>query len=440
MPPKLPSRYRLEVRLGRDEDIEEWFATDVELDRPVLIRLLGPESTPKRRQSFLGAYRQASRVNHSHVAGVFAADAVSGAVYAITEWGSGATLADLLNGGGVPTPEELLDTATNLADGLAALHAEGVIHGTIDATAVLHTHRRTPKLGGFGRRPRARTTTEDVRDLATTIETALTGLPAGTVAPSELAHSVTPDVDEVLRMAAEGSLEAREMADLLREHPCQPRPQGAFRWTWRRTAPIATLAAAAVLLLWIGNAITAGPEPTLTVPTIPLPTLPPQAVREITDPPRTPEIGEPSLPEGGPVALADVFDFDPLGDGEEHPGRVRYLTDGDPDTTWRTEYYYTPLQSLKAGVGVAFEVEGSPSLVELTGLSEGTAFRVLWAGESLGVDVSEWEMITEERAGTSTMRLPLPEKPGGYWILWLIDLPVDAEGYRSHLAEVSFSS
>ena len=49
MPPRLPDRYSLEVRIGRDGDVEEWLATDTELDRPCLVRVLGPESTKNRR-------------------------------------------------------------------------------------------------------------------------------------------------------------------------------------------------------------------------------------------------------------------------------------------------------------------------------------------------------------------------------------------------------
>ena len=55
MPVAVPDRFRLEVRLGRDDDIEEWLATDTSLDRPVLIRLLGPEAAPDRRREFVTA-------------------------------------------------------------------------------------------------------------------------------------------------------------------------------------------------------------------------------------------------------------------------------------------------------------------------------------------------------------------------------------------------
>ena len=55
MAAKLPDRYQLEIRLGRDGDIEEWLANDSTLDRPVLIRLLGPEVGDPRREEFLAA-------------------------------------------------------------------------------------------------------------------------------------------------------------------------------------------------------------------------------------------------------------------------------------------------------------------------------------------------------------------------------------------------
>ncbi|MGH8928932.1 MAG: serine/threonine protein kinase, partial [Acidimicrobiia bacterium] len=71
MPPPLPDRYRLEVRLGRDQDIEEWLATDLNLDRPVLIRMLGPDASPKRREEFLSTVRAAAAVIHPHLEPIY---------------------------------------------------------------------------------------------------------------------------------------------------------------------------------------------------------------------------------------------------------------------------------------------------------------------------------------------------------------------------------
>ena len=78
MPPPLPPRYRLEVRLGRDHDIEEWLATDLNLDRPVLIRILGPDAPDRRRQEFMSTVRAAAAVIHPHLEPVYAAEEVAG--------------------------------------------------------------------------------------------------------------------------------------------------------------------------------------------------------------------------------------------------------------------------------------------------------------------------------------------------------------------------
>lgn len=443
MPPPIPDRYRLEVRLGRDEDIEEWFATDLELDRPVLIRVIGPEATRARGRSFLTAVRHASRASHTHVAAVFAADTVPGSAYAITEWVGGTTLADRMGAGGGPPLAELLTNAAGLAEGLAALHTAGVTHGAIDAGAVLCSRGQPAKLGAFGRVSRGASPEDDVRALAGTLETTLTGMPPGAMAPSELINSLSPSVDDALRSARANEIDARQLADRLRAVPYSPPVSATFRWSWRRLLPVGLLALTAAVLVWAGSAVDTSPTPPLEVASLPLPTL---AARPDAD--SLPATASSSandsagqvVPAGEPVVLLRVLDFDPLGDGQEHPGRLALLTDGDPTTEWRTERYFDPLPLLKEGVGLAFEVSGSPALLELTGLSEGTAFRLMWAESLLGVDDTGWEVIAEQEAGPATVRLPLPELGSGVWLLWLTDLPPEGTGYRTRLAEVSFHS
>lgn len=443
MSPPIPRRYRLEVRLGRDEDVEEWFATDLELDRPVLIRVIGPEATRARGRSFLAAVRRASRSSHTHVAAVFVADTVPGSTYAVTEWVGGTTLADRTGTGDGPPLAELLANACGLAEGLSVLHGAGVTHGAIDAGAILYSRGQPAKLGGFGRVPRGTSPKDDVRALAGTLETALTGKPPGAMAPSELIHSLSPSVDDILRSARADEIDARQLADRLRAVPYSPPVSASFRWSWRRLLPAALLALAAAVLLWAGSAVDTSPTPPLQVAALPLPTLAARPEEESPPAPTLSSGDEPSeqvVPESDPVVLLQVLDFDPLGDGEEHPGRLTLLTDGDSSTEWRTERYFDPLPLLKEGVGVAFEVSGSPAFLELTGLSEGTAFRLMWAESLLGVDDPGWEVIAEQQAGAATLRLPLPALGSGVWLLWLTDLPPEGTGYRTRLAEVSFHS
>ena len=443
MPPPIPDRYRLEVRLGRDEDIEEWFATDLELDRPVLIRVIGPEATRARGRSFLAAVQRASRASHTHVAAVFAADTVPGTTYAVTEWVGGTTLADRTGDGDGPPLAELLANGSGLAEGLSLLHAAGVTHGAIDAGAILYSGGQPAKLGGFGRVVRGTSPEDDVRALAGTLETALTGKPPGAMAPSEIIHSLSPSVDDILRSARADEIDARQLADRLRAVPYSPPVPASFRWSWRRLLPVALLALAAAVLVWAGSAVDTTPTPPLQVVALPLPTLAARPDEE-SPPPTTSSPGEEPpeevVLESEPVVLLNVLDFDPLGDGEEHPGRLPLLTDGDPTTEWHTEGYFDPLPLLKEGVGLAFEVNGAPALLELTGLSEGTTFRLMWAESLIGVDDPGWEVIAEQQAGAATLRLPLPELRNGIWLLWLTDLPPEGTDYRTRLAEVRFSS
>ena len=116
------------------------------------------------------------------------------------------------------------------------------------------------------------------------------------------------------------------------------------------------------------------------------------------------------------------------------------LIDGDPATIWRTEQYFDPLPLLKDGVGLAFEVSGSPTLLELVGLSEGTVYRIMWARSLLEIRDEGWDIITEERARTANMRIPLPSRQDGVWLLWLVDLPPEEDVYVTRLAEVHFNN
>ena len=436
MPPPLPPRYRLDIRLGRDEDVEEWFATDLELNRPVLIRVIGPEATGRRRESFLAAVRQASRVSHNHVAAVYAASQAEGSAYAVTEWTGGMTLAHRIDAGQTPPIAEFLSNTAGLADGLATLHDEDVTHGAIDAGAILYSSAHPAKLAGFGRRRRSESPDDDVRALGSALETALTGRPAGLLAPSQVIDALPPSVDDALRLSQDGRVSARQLTDLVRSIPYSPPLRPASRWSWRWLIPAALLAAAALGFVGLGILLNPGQTSPVLAPAIPGPTVtrPIQTTTTVVPTTQPPLVQAP--PE--PVVVESVIDFDPLGDGQEHSARVGALTDGDPGTLWRTEQYHDPLPLLKDGVGLAFEVSGSPSFLELVGLSEGTTLRIMWASSLLEIRDDRWETIAEERSGDANMRIPLPFRPDGVWLLWLIELPPENGVFVTRLAEVEF--
>ena len=180
MPPPLPDRFSLEVRLGRDHDVEEWLATDTALDRPVLIRVLGPETSSDRRQAFVEDTRSGAATTHVHLISVFAAGLVDEGAYSVTEWAGGVSMADRLAAGETIPVDEFLPNAAGLAEGLAAFHRSGGIHGAIDAGAIYFSGSHPAKLGSFGRPHTGASVAEDTRALAETLETCATGRPIGT--------------------------------------------------------------------------------------------------------------------------------------------------------------------------------------------------------------------------------------------------------------------
>lgn len=440
MSPPLPTRYRLEIRLERDDDIEGWLATDVELNRPVLIRVVGPEASSSRRASFLAAVQRASRVSHNHVAAVFAAGQTDSSAYAVTEWTGGVTLADRLAAGTRVPVAEFLSNASGLADGLAVLHGEGFVHGAIDTDAILYSGGHPAKLGRFGRPQRTTSREEDMRALGGVLESALTGWSAGGLMPSQVVDALPEGVDSALRLSQEKAIGARQFADIVRSLPYSPPLGHTSRWSWRWLLPAALFALAALVLIWVGSLLGSRPTSRVLAPAIPGPIVtrpPPPSTTFATPADADPPAAEIPRP---PVVVEDVSAFDPLGDGQEHSATVFRLVDGNPSTVWTTERYYDPLPLLKEGIGLAFEVTGSPAYMELVDLSEGTAFRLLWADRLLDIADARWETVAEESAQNSPIRIPLPARADGVWLLWLTDLPPLDDGYMTSLAEVGFEN
>lgn len=427
MPPRLPDRYRLNIRLGSDGDIEEWFGQDDTLDRPVLIRYLAPESTTERHTAFLEGVRSAAVLNDIHLQKVFAAAETTASAYSISEWDGGVTIADRLRAEEAVPVAEFLPNASGLCLALSRFHELGGVHGAIDTSSVHYSAAHPVKLAAFGRTQRWSHASEDTMALAEVLRAAFTGTDDTSVFPSDVIDGVHPSVDDALRGGIDGSLDAAAVARSLQAVPLTVRVDPGTTRPWGSLALFGVIVALIVLVAAVGLAADFDPNSPVLYP----------VTAEPTTTTTTPLlVVEPASGSGRLPATATVYD--PLGDGTESDDSVQNVLDGDQTTAWPTEAYSRPLRDVKDGVGIVFDLEGTPDTVHISG-SPDTSFTMSWS-PTLPTDPTGWEHMargTLQRAGT---RMRLPVRGGGLWRLWLTDLPERPDGsFQAVITDVRFA-
>ena len=129
------------VYRGRDE----W------LHRDVAIKVLTPDAAGHRggRHGLIDEARTLSRLNHPHVAGIYDFVSEDDRDFMVMEFVPGATLAEVLAGGPLPPPE-VARLGGQLARGLAAAHAAGILHCDIKPANLKVTSAGALKILDFG--------------------------------------------------------------------------------------------------------------------------------------------------------------------------------------------------------------------------------------------------------------------------------------------------
>lgn len=430
MPPPLPDRYRLEVRLSRDADIEHWLGTDASLDRPVLIRLLGPETTLDRRSQFLEAVRSSASINHPHLEQVFTADFVTDGAYAVSEWSGGSTIADRVAAGETIAVDDFLANAAGLASALSDLHAAGIVHGAIDGRAITYSVSHPAKLGGLGRPQQWSTASEDIRALASTLSEGLTGYAGGGPPPSEIVDGVHPEVDRILAAARGGTMTAQALAEDLTAAPSPPRPRNdPPSWSRRLLLAAISLTVLALALIGVGQLLVEGSDGGIAVP------VDPRSAPLVPTPNEPTTIVTAATPS---VSLfpSDLATIDPFGGNEENDELLSALIDSDPATVWRSERYRDQLSLIKPGLGLGFTVDGTPKLIVIEHITPGLNYQLGWAPRPA---FEEFQAIAAGTNPSDRIELQLPERSGGWWILWVTDVPPGEGGERFfEVGEVRF--
>jgi eukaryotic-like serine/threonine-protein kinase len=137
--------------LGRGGMGDVYRARDLRLGRQVALKILPPvfAEDPGRVGRFRHEARAASALNHPNIVSVFDTGSSDGLFWIASELVQGETLADLIARGLLPT-RKLVDLACQIAGGLAAAHAVGVIHRDLKPANLMLTHEGHVKILDFG--------------------------------------------------------------------------------------------------------------------------------------------------------------------------------------------------------------------------------------------------------------------------------------------------
>jgi serine/threonine protein kinase len=130
---------------------EVYRARDPRLGREVAVKVLteGMALEPDRLARFEREGRAVAALNHPNILTVYDVGTHEGAPYVVTELLQGETLRELVSRR-VPTARQALGFAVQIAQGLAAAHAKGIVHRDVKPGNVFVTVDGRVKLLDFG--------------------------------------------------------------------------------------------------------------------------------------------------------------------------------------------------------------------------------------------------------------------------------------------------
>jgi serine/threonine-protein kinase len=497
----LNGRYRLDAQVGAGGMSTVYRAFDTTLERQVAIKLMHREiaSDSDQLERFRREARAVAQLNHPHIVQVIDAgedgDASRPTPYIVLEYVEGETLKDRIRRmGGLPVGEAVA-YAIEVARALGVAHAHQIVHRDVKPQNVLIDEEGAAKVTDFGiaRSLAEEGLTADGRVLGTTdyvspeqaLGHAVTGqsdlyslgvvlfemltgdvpfhgenqiaiamkhvreeLPDVQVRRPEVSAALAAVVDRATakdlryRYADDAELIADledalaietarsgqatgEATTVLRSLPARSRRRLPLRM---RVAPaiLVVLVAAAVLVVLALGRFAADNATHGTGGSIKAP----------------PDLRRVSL------GTKAAHDYDPLGDGHEHPApRTAAAIDGDPNTAWTTEGYTTGKLTgetgPKAGVGLYLDTRPGGGLAarklairtSTPGWS-GAVYAARRGAPSTLPDQGWTQLATLKDVGSKVeVELPTAGRRFGTYLVWITKLP--RGGQRVALDEIA---
>ena len=483
----LSGRYRLESKLGSGGMSTVYLATDETLDRPVAIKLLHAEISdqPDQLERFRREARSAARLSHPNLVAVIDAGEDGGRPYIVFEYVPGETLKRrITDQDGLPV-DEAVAYAIEIGRGLAAAHGRKLVHRDVKPQNVLIGPDGRAKITDFGiarsleahgltATGRVLGTTDyvspeqamgedvdersDVYSLGVVLYEMLTGdVPYHAETQVGVAmkhvHEVMPDVLEgrpdcsaavasvVDRATAKDPRDrydsvAEMVGDLERTLEVEAARGGTSgeATTVLRSVPRARrrlgdgsrMSRAGVVMGIIGLALI--------------------GAALLLGSGELDKIGSNESDGGTEIALAHgaATDYDPEGDGSEHPEETGQAIDSNPTgTAWSTETYEAEDFGNKSGVGIYVDA-GQPveaSAVELRMAEPGADVEIyaVPGGGGAPADISGWKRVGAARDIGTRERIDLSGPAvSQLYLVWITKLPEadDGSGFRAEISDI----
>ena len=493
---RLARRYVLQEVIAGGGMATLWRAVDEILARPVAIKILRDDlaGDPEFYERFQAEAVAAARLTHPCIISVFDTGTDDGVAYIVMEFFHGNTLRQVMTERRSMAPTEAVDVLLPVLSALALAHSHGIIHRDIKPENILVGADGRVKVTDFGIAKAAFAT----RDLTTTgsvlgtvrylspeqvrgdeidarsdlysvgvvLYELLTGRPPfqgqTDVATAMIRLTTDPLPPAAIRPGIPRGLQSAVMRSLARrpddrftsaesmratlerfgERGEATPPQGLIRLPdTQPIRPVAPAGARGTLRSWMlipllvlvvaAAAITAG-----------------LALGRLTfggplginaAPPGT----APAPASTTSLRIAGAKDFDPQGDGSEHPQAVPLAIDGNPTTAWTTDHYDSAtFGNLKTGVGLWIDLGGSRRITKVVISSTLPG----WTFELEGGTVQPQHLsspllstngtttFTVDGSGNVVVELPPVEEPG--ILIWITRLAPDAGRFAATISEV----